>query len=119
MLTADDARNLALHWIHAWNAHDLDEIMSHYAEDVLLVSPVAAAILNDPSGTVKGKDALRAYFKRGLDVYPNLKFDLIDVMRGVCSVILYYTNQKGTKTGEFMEIDSNGTIVRVVANYND
>jgi len=117
MLTEDKARNLAAHWIQAWNSHDLNEIMSHYGEDVVLVSPVAAKILNDPSGTVKGKDALRAYFKRGLEVYPNLKFDLIDVMWGLSSVVLYYVNQKGTKTGEFMEIDSKGKVVRVVANY--
>ena len=118
MLTKDDARDLASHWIRAWNAHDLDEIMSHYAEDVVLVSPVAARILNDPLGTVKGKDALRAYFKKALDVYPNLKFDLLDMMWGLSSVVLYYVNQKGTKTGEFMELDSNGKVVRVVANYN-
>ena len=92
--------------------------MSHYAEDVVLVSPVAARILNDPSGTVKGKDALRAYFKKGLEAYPNLKFDLLDTMWGLSSVVLYYVNQKGTKTGEFMELDSNGKVVRVVANYN-
>ena len=92
--------------------------MSHYGEDVVLVSPVAAKILNDPSGTVKGKDALRAYFKRGLEVYPNLKFDLIDMMWGLSSVVLYYVNQKGTKIGEFMEIDSKGKVIRVVANYN-
>lgn len=118
MLTEDKAQNLAAHWIQAWNSHDLDEIMSHYGEDVVLISPVAAKILNDPSGTVKGKDALRAYFKRGLEVYPNLKFDLLDVMWGLSSVVLYYVNQKGTKTGEFMEIDSKGKVVRVVANYN-
>jgi hypothetical protein len=119
MLTEDNARNLASHWIRAWNAHDLDEIMSHYAEHVVLVSPVAARILRDPSGAVTGKEALRAYFKMGLDVYPNLKFDLIDVLWGVSSVILYYKNQKGGKTGEFMEIDSQGKVVRVVANYTD
>ena len=119
MLTEDNARNLASHWIDAWNAHDLEEILSHYREDVVLVSPVAARILNDTSGEVKGKEALRAYFKRGLDVYPNLRFDLIDVMWGVSSVILYYKNQKGGKTGEFMEIDSQGKVVRVVANYHD
>ena len=100
-------------------AHDLDAIMSHYAEDVVLVSPVAARILNDPSGAVKGKEAVRAYFKKGLDAYPNLKFELIDVLWGLSSVILYYKNQKGGKTGEFMEIDSQGKVVRVVANYND
>ena len=118
MLTEDKARNLAAHWIQAWNSHDLDKIMSHYGEDVVLVSPVAARILNDPSGTVKGKDALRAYFMKGLEVYPDLKFDLLDMMWGLSSVVLYYVNQKGTKAGEFMEIDSKGKVVRVVANYN-
>ena len=118
MLTEDTARDLASHWTRAWNAHDLDEIMAHYAEEVVLVSPAAARILNDPSGTVSGKEALRAYFKRGLEVYPNLQFELLDVMWGVSSVVLYYTNQKGTKTGEFMELDSRGKVARVVANYN-
>lgn len=92
--------------------------MSHYAENVTLVSPVAAKILNNPSGTVIGKNALREYFKKGLEVYPNLKFELIDIMWGISSVVLYYINQKGTKTGEFMEIDSTGKVTKVVANYN-
>jgi ketosteroid isomerase-like protein len=64
MLTEEDARSLAAHWIHAWNSHNLAEILSHYAEAVVLVSPVAARILNDPLGTVKGKETLRAYFKK-------------------------------------------------------
>src|ERR1700722_19287980 len=119
MLTEEKVRQLAVPCVQAWNSHDLAEIMSHYAEDIVLVSPVAARILNDPLGTVKGKDALRAYFKKGLEAYPNLKFDLLDVMWGLSSVVLYYVNQKGTKTAEFMEINSNGKIVRVVANYND
>jgi ketosteroid isomerase-like protein len=118
MLTEDKARKLAAHWVHAWNSHDLDEIMSHYAEDVVLVSPVAARLLNDPTGAVKGNDALRAYFKKALEAYPDLKFDLLDTMWGLSSVVLYYVNQKGTKTGEFMELDSNQKVVRVVANYN-
>ena len=92
--------------------------MSHYDSNVVLVSPVAVKILNDSSGTVKGKEALRIYFQRGLEAYPNLKFELVDVMWGVSSVVLYYVNQKGTKTGEFMEIDTDGKVVRVVANYN-
>jgi len=104
--------------VEAWNSHDLDEIMSHYTAQAVLVSPVAAKILNDPSGTVKGKEAIRGYFKRGLDAYPSLEFDLIDVMFGLSSVVLYYVNQKGTKTGEFMEFDTEGKVVRVVANYS-
>lgn len=118
MLTEEEARNLAAHWVDAWNSHDLDSIMSHYAEAVVLVSPVASRVLNDPSGTVKGKRALRAYFKKGLEAYPNLKFVLLDLMLGLSSVVFYYVNQNGGKTGEFMELDSNGKVIRVVANYS-
>ena len=92
--------------------------MSHYEDNVVLVSPVAAKILNDSSGTVTGKDALRKYFQKGLEVYPELKFELLDVMWGPTSIVLYYINQKGTKAGEFMEIDSTGRVTKVVAHYN-
>ena len=80
MLTENEARKFATHWIQAWNSRDIDEIMSHYDPNVVLVSPVAAKILSDPSGTVKGKEALRKYFRRGLEAYPNLKFELVDVL---------------------------------------
>ena len=118
MISEKEARDFANHWVAAWNSHVLDEIMSHYAADVVLVSPVAAKLLSDSSGMVKGKEAVRAYFKRGLEAYPNLEFSLIDVMWGISSVVLYYVNQKGTRTGEFMEIDAGGKAIRVVANYN-
>lgn len=105
-------------WVRAWNSHQLDAIMSHYAEDATLVSPTAAALLGDPSGEVKGKAALREYFRKGLEAYPQLRFELLDVMIGVHSVVLCFVNQKGTKTAEFMELNVAGKITRVVANYS-
>ncbi|HET7214261.1 MAG TPA: nuclear transport factor 2 family protein [Terriglobia bacterium] len=117
MLKEAEAQKFAEEWVQAWNAHDLEAILSHYAPDVVLTSPVAAELLNDASGTVKGKDALRAYFSRGLEVHRNLAFDLREVLVGISSVVLYYQNQKGTMTGEFMELDANKKVVRVVANY--
>jgi len=118
MLTETKARKFAKEWIEAWNAHDLDAILDHYAAGVSLTSPVAARLLNDPAGKVVGIGALREYFKKGLDVYPELSFELLDVLWGVSSIVLYYRNQVGTKSGEFMELDSDGKVVRVVANYN-
>jgi hypothetical protein len=112
-----DTITFAGQWVAAWNSHDLDAIVSHYAPDVVLTSPVAAKILGDPSGTVRGQTALREYFRRGLALYPDLHFELLDVMAGLSSVVVCYTNQKGTKTAEFMEFGKNGKIVRVVANY--
>ena len=117
-MTHDDATSFALAWVRAWNSHDLDEIMSHYDDDIVLVSPTAATLLGDPSGEVRGTAALRAYFAKGLEVYPNLFFDLLDVMAGVRSVVVCYLNQKGTKSAEFMELDDAGKVTRVVANYS-
>lgn len=39
-------------------------------------------------------------------------------MWGLSSIVLYYVNQKSTKTGEFMEFDFDGKVIRVVANYS-
>jgi len=118
MRTESESKQFASKWIAAWNSHDLDRILSHYDENVVLTSPVAAKLLNDPSGTVRGKAALREYFKRGLEAYPDLRFELLDVMFGLSSVVLCYKNQKGTKTAEFMEFGEGGKVIRVVANYS-
>jgi len=118
MLTKDVAFRLAETWITAWNAHDLDRIMAHYEEDVELVSPVAVERLGISDGKVTGKADLRAYFQKGLEAYPALRFTLIEVLVGCQSVVLYYENQRGTHTGEYMEISSVGKVSRVVANYS-
>jgi predicted ester cyclase len=116
-MTRDEAWSLAKHWVAAWNAHDLELIMTHYEDDVELTSPVAARLLGTSDGKVVGKASLRDYFRRGLEAYPDLHFRLVDVLCGVNSVVLYYTNQVGTRTGEFMELSSAGKVARVVANY--
>jgi|SRR4051794_6544215 predicted ester cyclase len=118
MLTGEWVREFAEEWVRGWNAHELETILAHYADSVVLTSPVAARLLGDPSGDVRGKDALRSYFSKGLEAYPNLRFELMDVMWGLSSVVLYYKNQNGGKSGEFMEINGEGKITRVVANYS-
>src|ERR1700737_380096 len=117
-MTREEAGKLAEHWIAAWNAHDLDLIMTHYEDAIELTSPVVAQLLGYPAGKVIGKTNLRAYFQRGLEAYPELHFRLEDVLWGINSIVLYYTNQKGTRTGEFMELSASGKVVRVVANYS-
>jgi predicted ester cyclase len=117
-MTRVDAWNLANHWVAAWNALDLDLIMTHYEDEIELISPIAANLLGQSDGKVTGKGNLRAYFQRGLEAYPSLQFRLEDVLWGVDSVVLCYTNQNGTRAAEFMELSTNGKVSRVVANYN-
>ena len=117
-MTKEEAWDFANHWVAAWNAHDLDLILAHYDDAIELTSPVVAKLLGTSHGVVAGKANLRAYFQRGLTAYPELHFHLEDVLWGLRSIVLYYTNQKGTRTAEFMELCANGRVVRVVANYN-
>ena len=117
-MTKDEAWKMANHWVEAWNAHDLDLIMTHYDDAIELTSPVAVQLLGTPDGKVIGKASLRAYFQRGLETYPELRFRLDDVFLGISSVVVVYANQKGTRTAEFMEISPIGKVSRVVANYS-
>ena len=118
MLDSKNALQFAKEWCQAWNSHDLNSIMSHYAEDVVLTSPTAARLLKDPEGLVNGKNALRNYFEVGLQAYPNLRFEVLDVTCGVSSMVVYYANQNGAKVSEFMELGPNGKVTRVIAHYS-
>ena len=118
MTDLPEPHEFARHWIAAWNSHDLEAILSHYDEAVVLISPAAAKILDCASGAVRGKPALREYFSRGLELFPNLRFELLDVMSGISSIVICYKNQRGTKTAEFMEFAPSGKVIRVVANYS-
>jgi hypothetical protein len=117
-LQASSAQKLAQDWADAWNTHDLERILAHYDDEVLLTSPVALKLLNSDS-TVRGKAALREYFLRGLEAYPDLRFDLIDTLWGTETIVVYYSNNvRGGKTAEVMLLNSAGKIGRVWANYD-
>jgi ketosteroid isomerase-like protein len=117
-LQSSFASDFAQDWIAAWNSHDLDRILSHYGDEVILVSPVAAKLLGN-DGTVRGKTALRDYFSRGLAAFPDLRFDLIEVLWGVETIVLVYRNNvRGTKTAEVMLLDATGKINHIWANYD-
>jgi len=92
--------------------------LDHYDDDVILTSPVARKLLNS-DGTVHGKTALRDYFLRGLQAYPDVRFDLIDVLWGIETIILLYSNNvRGSKTAEVLLLNSAGKIRHVWANYD-
>lgn len=100
MISQDKAREIALEWIDAWNSHGLDAIMSHYSDDIVLTSPIAVKLLGDESGVVAGKDALRAYFKKGLAAFPDLRFELLGVFACANSIVLHYTGANGRPGAE-------------------
>jgi hypothetical protein len=112
------ARGFAQDWIDSWNSHDLERILAHYSDEILLSSPVALKLLNG-DGTVRGKVGLEEYFRRGLQTYPGLRFDLVETLWGTETIVICYINNvRGSKTAEVMLMNPAGKIGRVWANYN-
>ena len=115
--TAASADAFAREWVAAWNSQDLDRILSHYDEDVVFVSPFVTALLGGEDATVRGREALRDYFARGLDAYPDLHFDLYGALAGAASVAVHYRSVGGRDAVEVMEIGPGGLVHRVLAHY--
>ena len=118
-MNKDQAHAVAREWIAAFNDRDLERILSHYADSIVLTSPLAARITGDPTGTVRGKDALRAYFARGLAASPTLHFELLEVFTGVASVAVYLRSSIRGLQLEVMQLDHDGKIARVLVHHRD
>ncbi len=116
-MTESEAWGFAQAWVAAWNSHDVERILSHYSDDVELTSPLVGKILGNGGHSVRGKDDLRAYFRRGLDAFPDLKFTLWRAFAGVQSVVVHYQSVHGMGTAEVMWLDADGLVSRVVAHY--
>jgi hypothetical protein len=116
-LDGEHARALAEEWVAAWNAHDLDAIMSLYAPDVVFQTPTVIDTLGISDGIVRGAERLREHFARGLDRIGDLHFDLDGVYAGVSSLAMTYKWQDGTPVCELHEYDGQGLISRVQALY--
>ena len=113
-----DAEGFARAWIEAWNAQDLEAILSHYAEDILFGSPAAARITGDASGRVVGKPALKAYWSEALKRSPDLHFTLKSVLKGPDSLALrYHSSRTGAEVVEVLRFGPDGLAVDAAAYY--
>ena len=111
------AEHFATEWLSAWNAHDLPRILSHYADDFEMTSPVIVQLAGEPSGKLKGKAAVGAYWEKALKLIPDLHFELISVLTGIESVTLYYKGAKGRLAAEVFHFGADGKVVRAFAHY--
>lgn len=116
MLEKGFAAAFANEWIAAWNSHDLPRILSHYSDDFEMSSPVITQITGEPSGKLKGKEAVGAYWRRALQSIPDLHFELITTLVGCESVTLYYKGPRGL-SAEVFHFGSDGKVVKAFAHY--
>lgn len=118
-MDAIQAEQMAKAWTEAWNNHDLDALMEHYAEDVVFHSPFVKLLQVEGETTVCGKTALREYFRRGMEAYPHSRFQLHRTGVGVDSIVMNYISVNGMLANELHVLNEEGKAVEVRCHYSD
>jgi len=117
MIDKNFAEHFARDWIDSWNSHDLDRILSHYSDQFEMSSPVIIEVAGEPSGTLKGRDAVGAYWAKALSLIPDLWFELLSTLSGVNSITLYYKGARGRLVAEVFHFGSDQKVLRAYAHY--
>lgn len=108
-----DAQGFAKDWIAAWNARDLDRVLSLYADDIVLFSPHARERVG--TGRIAGIAALRRYWTAGGAA--GSLFELDRVLVGHDCITVVYHNHRGQVVAETFEFGAANLIARSYACY--
>jgi len=119
MMTKKMANKLANEWIDSWNSHDLDRILNHYSDDFEFSTPFITLLMNEPTGTLKGKQNVRKYWAKTFERVPDLQFRVIEVAFCTDSITIYYHAIMGKRAMEVHFYNDEGKIEKGVAHYND
>jgi hypothetical protein len=116
MMEKGFAERFANEWIAAWNSHDLDRILAHYEDDFEMSSPIIPALVGEPSGKLREKITVGAYWAKALQRSPDLHFQLVTVLAGVDSVTISYKGHRGL-SAEVLHFGPSGKVRAAFAHY--
>jgi hypothetical protein len=112
-----NAKEFATAWIISWNSHNLEDILSHYSEDIEITTPMIKLATGIDTGSLKGKEQVADYWRKALQRIPDLYFELLEVTEGVNSVALYYKSVMNKKAIEVMFFNEQDKVNRMYAMY--
>ncbi len=108
-------REHADRWLDAWNARDLDEIVSCYSEGVEFVLP--ALVGDSEERRISGREELRDHFRHGLELAPNLTVTEESLLVGPGGFAILYRREDGHRAIETVELDDAGLASRARVYY--
>ena len=97
-----EAVAFAKQWADDWNRHDVEAVLSHFADDVIFTSPLAGQLFPESGGVIRGKDALRRYWNEGIRRNPALRFEVLGAYAGVDTVVIRFRTERGADRCEVL-----------------
>jgi hypothetical protein len=80
-------------WLSAFNDHDLERLLDLYDDDAVHYSPKLKIRQPETNGFVKGKDALRAWWKDAFERLPELYYKVTTLTANDDRIFMEYTRQ--------------------------
>lgn len=113
-MTREEAQAFAMEWAAVWNDLDVERVLAHFDDHVLFTSPTALAVVG--VSTVRGKQALRAYWNAALARISSLKFVVERVLwdgesRELAIIYVSEINGRKKRTSENLTFGPNGLVV--------
>jgi hypothetical protein len=113
-ITLSELLIIANKWFDAFNAHNLEELLSLYDNNAQHYSPKLKIRLPDTKGLIKGKDALRSWWQDAFERLPTLNYELIRLTpyenRVFMEYIRHVDGEEDLYVGEMLEVE-NGKII--------
>lgn len=101
-------RAIALAWFEAFNAKDLDKLLALYHDDAEHYSPKLKLRYPESNGLIKGKPALRSWWRDSFDRIPTLEYEMISLTANESRVFMEYIRhmdgEEDLRVGEVLEI---------------
>jgi ketosteroid isomerase-like protein len=101
-------RSIALSWFEAFNAHNLEQLLQLYHDDAEHYSPKLKLRHPETEGLIKGKAALRAWWRDAFDRLPSLRYEVVSLTANEARVFMEYIRhvqgEEDLRVGEVLEI---------------
>ncbi|HNP31770.1 MAG TPA: nuclear transport factor 2 family protein [Flavobacterium sp.] len=89
-MSAEKNLSIAMLWFEAFNAHNLEKLLSLYDDDAEHFSPKLKIRHPETKGLVTGKEALRAWWKDAFDRLPTLHYKVTSLTSNDDRVFMEY-----------------------------
>jgi ketosteroid isomerase-like protein len=103
--------HIARQWFDAFNEHDLEKLLALYHDEAAHYSPKLKARMPETEGIVRGKDALRSWWKDAFDRLPSLHYQYTTLTVNDDRVFMEYIrrvdNEPDMLVAEVLEIKNN------------
>ena len=107
-MAAEQLSQIANNWFDAFNKHDLEALLSLYDNNAEHYSPKLKVRHPETHGLIKGKDALRSWWRDAFERLPSLQYEVLRLTpydnRVFMEYLRHVDGEEDIYVGEMLEV---------------